>query len=107
MRKVYVTNRGGHDYSAAKRYGELVYLTEGEIPRYNTSQMFRAIEGVLKDSEQDDYILLTSLTTLNTVACSYFAHKHGRLNLLLFQPHNGKGREPQYLERVVVFDNEI
>lgn len=104
MRKVYVTNKGGHDYSAARRFGELVFCTEGSIPRFNTSHMYREIEEVMRDSDPEDYILLTSLTTLNVIAAGYFAHKHGRLNLLLFQPQNGKSSEGQYVERVIVYN---
>lgn len=106
MPRVYVTNKGGHDYSAAKRYGQLVFCTEGTIPRYNTSTMFRAVNECMEESTQEDYILLTSLTTLNCVACAHFAHKHGRLNLLLFQPKNGRSSDGEYVERVVVFEQE-
>lgn len=105
MNKVYVTNRGGHDYSAAERYGTLIFCTEGIIPRYNTSHMFREIEQAMSSSTPEDYILLTSLTTLNAIACGYFAHKHGRLNLLLFQARQGKTSEGDYLERIVVFEH--
>lgn len=104
MNRVFVVNRGGHDYRAAERFGTLVYCTDGELPRYNTSQMFRQIKHALEDSTPEDYILLTSLTTLNVVACSYFAHRHGRLNLLLFHAKHGRSKDGEYLERVVTFN---
>ena len=108
MAKVYVTNRGGHDYSAAKKYGELVYCTEGSIPRYNTSNMYREIFKAMEGSHRDDKILLTSLTTLNSVACGYFAHKHGRLNLLLFRAKTMERALAggEYLERTILFAQE-
>ncbi len=106
MAKVFVTNRGGHDYGAAKKFGELVYCTEGSIPRYNTSNMFREIARAMQESDPDDKILLTSLTTLNTVACGYFAHKHGRLNLLLFRAKQGESSGGEYLERTILFNQE-
>lgn len=102
---VYVTNRGAHDYRAAERWGTLVFCTEGNLPRYNVGQMYREIEEAMRDSTEDDYILITSLTTLNSVACGYFANKHGRLNMLLFQPRNGKSSEGVYLERTIIFHN--
>lgn len=97
MPLVYCVNRGGHDYSAAERFGQLFYLTEGKLEKYDVSQMMRECEFGLADSTPEDYILLTSLTTLCSVACSMFAHRHGRLNLLI---HKGEG----YVERKLVLE---
>ncbi len=97
MPLVYVVNRGGHDYTAAERFGEILYCTDGSLDRYDTSQMYRQLVQSLEDSEQEDYILLTSLTSLCSVACAIFAHKHGRLNLLLY-------KDDGYVERKLVFN---
>ncbi|KKL89498.1 hypothetical protein LCGC14_1914160, partial [marine sediment metagenome] len=32
--KVYVTNKGGHSYEAAEKYGEIIYITEGTLNRF-------------------------------------------------------------------------
>lgn len=95
QQKVYVINKSGHDFSPAKEYGELVFLSKGMVDKYDTNQMYRQFRKELKDSNPEDYILETSLTTLNVVACSLFAYKHGRLNLLLFK--NGR-----YVERTIM-----
>lgn len=97
MPLVYCVNRGGHDYSAAERFGQLVYLTEGKLSKYDIGQMFRECAEGMTDSTPDDYILLTSLTTLCSVACSMFAFRHGRLNLLI---HKDDG----YVERKLVLE---
>lgn len=97
MPLVYCVNRGGHDYSAAERFGQLVYLTEGKLAKYDVGQMYRECELGLAESTPDDYILLTSLTTLCSVACSMFAHRHGRLNLLI---HKDDG----YVERKLILE---
>jgi len=97
--KVYITNRGGHDFSPAERFGELVYCTCGTVPRYNASQMYREVAEAMEGSLSTDYILLTSLTTLNSVACGLFGHKHGRLNLLLYRGND-------YIERTIVFNGK-
>lgn len=83
MRKVYIPNRGPHDYSEAERFGELVVCTVGSLDRFDTAQMFRELEDAMYDSTPDDFILLTSLTSLCSVACAIFAAKHWRLNLLI------------------------
>jgi hypothetical protein len=80
---VYVLNKSAHDYSDAKRFGELVFCTEGSLDKLDLQQMFREMNSALEDSLPEDYILLTSLTSLCSVACSIFALKHGRLNLLI------------------------
>lgn len=97
MAKVYVLNKSTHDFSEATRFGELVYCTEGSLGKYNTSQMMRELEAAMKDSQPTDYILLTSLATLCSLACSILAVKHGRVNLLIYK---GDG----YVERKIVFN---
>jgi len=98
MPRVYVINRAAHDFSDAERFGELVFCTEGEVDKFDVSQMFRELSTQLKNSEADDFILLTSLTSLCSVACSIFAAKHQQLNLLLFK---GDG----YISRSLFFNN--
>lgn len=100
MRKVYIINKGGHDYTPAEKFGDLVYLSEGLLQKYNTSQMYRLSLERMRDSEPSDYIVLTSLSTFCAIACSVFAHKHGRLNLLLY-------KDDDYVERQLVIDTEV
>ncbi len=97
--KVYVINRASHDYSGAERYGELVYLSDGPINRYATNKIYRMLSDVLKDSSPGDYILLTGLTIMTSIACSIFSVMHGRLNLLLFRPASYT-----YAERRLMFN---
>lgn len=96
MTNVYVVNKSSHDFSAAKEYGDLVYLSEGSMNRYSTNNMAREFSDKMSSSKPHDYIVLCSLNVMNAIACAIFAHKHGTLNLLLF-----KGGE--YIERNHVF----
>lgn len=93
MSKVYVVNKGGHDYSDAERFGELVYLSEGTQNRFAAGAIYRAFVEVLQDSNRGDYILVTSMNVLNSIASAIFARKHGKLNLLLFQAGRYEPRE--------------
>ena len=95
MSKVFIINKGAHDYSAADEYGELVFCTEGLVDKFNTSQMVRIFNEAFKDAQAHDYILITSLTTLCSVASAIFARQHGRINFLIF-------RDGRYIERTVV-----
>lgn len=85
MKKVFVVNKSNHDFSSAKEFGELIFLSSGPMNRYGTNNMFRIFEEKLKNSSPDDYIVPCSLNVMNSIACAIFAHKHGTLNLLLFK----------------------
>ena len=98
MSLVYIVNKAAHDYSDAERFGDLVFCTDGALNRYDTSQMYRELYSSMKDSMEEDYILLTSLTSLCSIACAIFAHKHGCLNLLIH-------RDVGYVERKLVFQS--
>lgn len=98
MNKVFVPNFGaGHDYSDAKRYGELVFVTEGSINPFDTGVMNRAWMKALENSSEDDYLVVTSLNSLCMIGAAQFAIKHKRLNLLVFSS-TGK-----YRKRELVF----
>ena len=96
MATVYVVNKGGHDFSSAKNYGKLVFLTEGHYSPFAVDKMYREMARKLKDSNPEDFILCTGLTIMNSIACSCFAMKHGgKLNMLLFR--NGR-----YIQRTLM-----
>ena len=102
MRKVFIVNKSTHDFSAATEFGDLIYLSEGSINRFNTSRIYRAFYPILKNSHEEDYILITGLTVMNLVAAFIFAMKHKRLNLLLFKTYRNK---KEYLERILIGDD--
>ena len=98
MARVLVLNKGPHDYSDAELYGDLVFCTTGSLKRDDIAQMYREMEPCIETSGPDDYILLTSLSSLCSVACAMFACKHGRLNLLIYD--NGA-----YINRSITLDD--
>jgi hypothetical protein len=93
--KVYIVNKSAHDFSAAKEFGEVIFLSEGPINRYAVNNMVRQFLDRMADSCGEDYLVPCSLNVMNSIASSIFAHKHGKLNLLLFKA----GR---YIERNIV-----
>lgn len=103
MPNVYIVNKGSHDHRDAKRFGSLVYLSEGSINRYSTNSMYREFYPTLLKSGPEDYILPTGLTIMSAIACSIFAMLHSRLNLLIYKASRtgGPGR---YVQRSMVFD---
>lgn len=97
MNKVFVVNKSGHDFAPAEKFGRLVFLSDGPMSRYATNNMFRQFSWKMRKSSPEDYILLCGLSVMNVIACSTFAAKHFRLNLLLF--NNGS-----YLERNLLLE---
>lgn len=97
--KVFIPNRSCHDFSPALEFGELVYLSEGNIKRFDTSRLYRRFMPLLENSTKDDYLLVSGLTVLNLIAAFILAQKHGRLNLLLF---SSNGNKKFYIERIII-----
>ena len=93
---VYIVNKSSHDFSAAEKFGKLVFLSEGPMNRYSTNNMHRVFSEVLANSTGKDYIVPCALNVMNSIACAIFAHLHGSLNLLLYK--NG-----DYIERNHIF----
>lgn len=85
---VWIVNQSSHDFSAAKRWGTLRFISQGWINRFAVASMHRAFNKALDESQPCDYLLVTSLTIMNIVAATILATKHGRLNLLLY--HNDR-----------------
>jgi len=99
MPKVFIPNKSVHDFSPALKFGDLVFLSEGNVRRYNTSSVYRKFKPLLKYSSPDDYLLVSGLTTLNLIAAFILTQMHGRLNLLLFKTQDNK---KFYIERVIM-----
>ena len=100
MRNVYIVNKSYHDYKEAANYGNLIFLSEGKMSRYELNNMLRCFENELQTSSSEDYIVLCGLSVMNVAACVLFAIRHLKLNLLLFK--NGR-----YVEQNVVFGQNI
>ncbi|MBU2346600.1 MAG: hypothetical protein KJ888_20615 [Gammaproteobacteria bacterium] len=95
MAKVFVVNKSAHNFSAAEKFGEIRYLSEGPMNRYSTNNMHRLFKKELDHSNKEDFIVPCSLNVMNSIACAMFARKHGCLNLLLF-------KDGEYIERNLV-----
>jgi hypothetical protein len=95
MANVYIVNKSSHDFSAAEKYGDIVYLSKGPMNRYSTNNMVREFSEIMKDSSPYDYIVPCSLNVMNAIASAVFASMHHKLNLLLFR--NGEYTERNHI----------
>lgn len=100
--KVYVVNNSGHDFSPAKKFGKLVYLSEGRMNRFQTNQMYRMFSEKMENSTENDYILISGLIQMNVIAAAIQAYKHGRINMLIYSD-----RDRDYERREIVMPNLV
>jgi hypothetical protein len=98
MRKVFVLNDTGHDYSDADRFGQVIVCTDTSVDRWDISKMYVRLRDALKDADADDYIMISSLTSLCSVASAIMAERFGEVHFLLF-------RDGKYIARDLVLDN--
>src|SRR5215510_2686454 len=98
-KKVYVVSKGYHDFGDASMFGEMVYMAETGMNRTAVSNMIRKFGPIISNSEKGDYILMTGMSIQCSIACTLFAMKHGRLNLLIYD-----AQKSYYLVRSVILD---
>ena len=102
MPKIYVINKGCHDYSKAQKFGDLTFLSDGVFNRFSTGKIFRTFSHGLQNSSEEDLILISGLTVMASIACAIFARKHGRLNLLLYT--NSPKSGDNYVRRTIIME---
>lgn len=100
MPRVFIVNKGCHDYSAAREFGELVYLSDTSMDRFDLSKIWRQFEPLLHSAGPDDFLLPSGLTNMTVVAASIFVTKYNRLNLLLFKSNKKGGK---YVKETIIF----
>lgn len=83
-RTVFIVSRGYHNWDEAEMFGRLRFMSEGTVNRTQVSDMMRKFVPIIERSEKDDLIVITGLSIMCSIACSLFARKHGRLNLLIY-----------------------
>ena len=100
--KVFIPNKGFHDYQRAERFGELVYITEGSLNRFEVNQLARQCDEALRVATPGDYILLSSLPVISAIAAAMFAVRFGRINILQHDNRSG-----EYISRSIVIPKEV
>jgi hypothetical protein len=103
MSKVYITNKGVHDFRLAAKYGELVYLSNGKFNLFSIGRIFRTFEPILEKSSEDDYLVISGATIMCVIAGIILSTLHGKVNLLLFSASD-TGHEA-YHKRTIILHN--
>jgi hypothetical protein len=88
--RIYVTNYAGHDLSHAFRFTALsrkeaqVNLTEGNVDIFDITRLIYTIKQKIRQSNKDDFLLLSGSIILNCIAFSQWLERHGMVNLLIY-----------------------
>lgn len=75
--RVFIVNLSAHDFKEAEKYGELVFLTKGRVNGKKINKHARDFVEKLKGMTSRDWILFTSLQSLNWL----LGYIMGRMNI--------------------------
>ena len=81
---VWIVNYAGHDYSRATEFGPLDFLTQGYVSMGNLERLFFIIAESVNKTKSDDFLLLSGLLILNTIAAMAWLMKHKSVKFLLW-----------------------
>ena len=84
MNKVYVVNHTMQNLDTAKKFGQLKYITEGNIPLFKTDLMIHNLKEALIHFKENDYLLIVGPAWLSIIAASMLFSKYSRLKFLIF-----------------------
>lgn len=99
-RKVYILADGGHDYSDATRFGDLVFLKIPTFAKWDIARLHDELAEGLKDATEDDLLVISHLTSHCCVATALMVEWFGRVNFLIF-------RKDKYEEKNLITDHGI
>lgn len=85
--RVYITNRGWHDYTPAEKYGTLVPLTEARIDYRHTDRVrAQIIQGLEEFDPELDYVLISGMPALAFEVAAHLVKKFGKVTYLYWEP---------------------
>ena len=88
MAKVWIANFAGHPYVPAEKFGELCYLTRGYVSLGNLERLVYDIVEKVADTDEEDFLLLSGLCIIGTVAATAWMLRHGRVKILHWDKKN-------------------
>lgn len=99
-RTVYILGDGGHDYSDAKRFGDIHMIDIPPSVKYNTAQIYDILREELDGAKEDDLIVISHLASVIGIATGFMVEWYGRVNYLFFS-------QGKYEERTVIYNHNL
>jgi hypothetical protein len=100
MSRVFILNNNLHNYDKAKRFGELVNVTQGRLPIFKTDTVLNMVSFGLKNFTKDDYLLVSGPVLLNILATTILYEKFDNFKLLIFD-----AKKQDYVVRHITKEN--
>jgi len=79
---VWIVNEGGHDYSAAETFGNLIPVTVGAINPFNPDRIMVNVREIFKLARADDWVLISGNQMLCMVVFAMWLERFGTANIL-------------------------
>lgn len=99
MRRVYILGDGGHDYTDARRFGELHFINIPVEMKWEISAVYDLLREELMESSEEDLLLISNLASHLAIATAIMVEWYGRVNFLLY-------RNNTYEEKILVTDRD-
>lgn len=87
-RTVYIVSDSGHDYSTAKRLGNLEFLHDGKINVFASDKLIKELHEKLADSTADDFLLPSGNSLATCAAFAILLNKNSAVNILIYSFRN-------------------
>lgn len=80
--RVWITNRGFHNYDSATKYGRLTAITVGGLDLRHLERLEADVQRVLSRALDSDYILLSGAPIVQVLCIGYMYRRFGHVNVI-------------------------
>lgn len=100
LSRVWIVNFAGHDFSPAKKWGEIAAVTTGYVDPALEDRVIYNIAKQIQESSAEDWLCVGSgLAIVNVIVSLLWLKKHKQIKMLLW--NRKQGSESDYIEKIV------
>lgn len=103
--RVFVSNAAGHDYKAAERYGELIFVIKGYISFQSLDRVKYTIAKRIETATADDWLCISGTSVINVIAALIWFRRFGIVKLLVWDKKYENQNGGRYRELIITREN--
>ena len=88
MPTVWIVSDSGHDYSTAKKFGEVSFLYNDKINVFASDKLVKELCAKLQNSNKNDCVLPSGNSLATCLTFSILMSKHSMVNMLIYSFRN-------------------
>lgn len=88
MHKVFITNFQDKNFSPAKKYGEVIFVTKGFMPLDDMEDVRSSLSKYVELSSPQDFVILIGPSVIIAMFTVLWFQKHGFMNVLSWDNKN-------------------